>query len=278
MIARLRAHDFGLGRAGRISGWPLWVLGAWLVTLVVFLAWPAPLPAKLAAVVTGICPQRPSHAILLGGTLPAMEARMSGLFGGFLAGWLVSWLTGRGLARGIGRFWVWPVAIGGILLMAIDGANAFAWDLRLLTLYPPRNDLRLATGLLAGYGLSLFLTPILAPVLWHRPAGRVMVRGIWDLAPGLIAIIAFGAAAVSGSAAAYYPVAVIGVAGVVALLACLNAAVVLVATGRAGRIDRPGILTGWLGVAAGLAAMELAGLALLRVWATGAFGLRWESL
>ena len=44
------------------------------------------LMSVLWAIAFGICPQRPSQSLFLGGQQMPIEARMAGMFGGFLIG------------------------------------------------------------------------------------------------------------------------------------------------------------------------------------------------
>ena len=276
MLTRSERHEWAAVGLG--WGWPGWVFSALALASLGFFLAPGSLAEKLAALVMGICPQRPGHSIFLGGTQLPLEARMVGIFAGFLIGWLANWLTGRGLAGRLGRGWVLPLTIGLILPLGADGLNALARDVRLPTPYPPNNDLRLLTGLLAGFGLSVFLTPIVASIVWHRPSDRVVIAGFRDLWPGVAGLGTVFLATRSGWSLFYYPVSLLAVAGVIAVLGCLNVILLLVVTNRDGRISRPSDLLGWLGFAAALAILELIGLGLLRWWATATLGLRWEGL
>lgn len=258
--------------------WPVWVAFGGLLVAAGLLLLPVPRGDWPAALVAGVCPQRPGHTLFLDGRQLPLEARMLGIFGSFLAVSVVHWLAGRGLSQAFGRWWALPLALLFILVMGFDGMNAVLTDVGGPALYAPDNTVRLITGLLAGAGLSIVVSPVLAPIIWHRTDGRGVLTGWRDLPAVLLVPAAIGLAAVSGQGVWYAPLAVLAVGGVVALLAALNAIVLLVAGNRDGRIDRAGPLAGWLSVAIGLAVLELAGLAALRWWLTAALGLRWEVL
>src|SRR5574341_1882290 len=141
----------------------------------------------------GICPQRPSHSLFLGGQQMPIEARMAGIFGGYVIGVAYFWALRRERAMRLpGRAMATPL-IGFIALMGMDGLNALLSDVRLPHLYTPNLPLRLGTGLLTG----------LAPL-----------TNVRHLLGGLLLEALYFGVAISGAGIFLYPVSLMAVLGV----------------------------------------------------------------
>jgi len=104
----------------------------------------APLPKAIYSIGDVECHQIASRSLFLNGNEMPFCARDVGLFIGLAAGF------------GLMTFWrrkVSPIlALAGLAPMGIDGG------LQLLTSYESNNPLRLATGMIAGFGLALLLS------------------------------------------------------------------------------------------------------------------------
>lgn len=144
-----------------------------------FLGAHAGLIGHLFALLSGICPQRPSHSYTLGGIQLPLEARMLGIVEGFTVGVLELATAGRTCSRR------WPhasaaLALGvGFMAMVVDGGNALLFDLAdlgLPHLYTPDLRLRLGTGLLAGVAMAFALVPALGQLDAADPEASVSDR------------------------------------------------------------------------------------------------------
>lgn len=211
----------------------------------------------LWAVAFGICPQRPSHSLFFAGVPMPIEARMGGIFAGFVLTTLTI------IALGRSRTWQLPgrgmaaVLAGFVALMGLDGINAFLFDLDLPHLYVPALPLRLATGLLAGLAAAAFLVPAFNSTLWQTGPDIPPLGGPRHLLAALAPLGAFFAAGLSAWPPLLYPLSLVAVLGVPALLGALATVLLASFTGRANRA------TGWrTALPVILAGLLLAGLLL----------------
>jgi uncharacterized membrane protein len=212
-----------------------------VIVLIGFLAMPTPLPAKLLLAMSGICALRPSHSYYAGALQLPLEARMLGIFAGALLTGLVLLAMQRVGARHLGS----RVTIGLLALaftsMVFDGVNSTLENLGQPHLYAPSNGLRLATGLLAGLAIGMLLTWLLGTIAAPptKTARRPVVRRSWELLVPLVVLTIFYWAVVLEHAVGYYPLALLGVVGVVAVLSATVLLFILSRCGFAGRVTRP---------------------------------------
>jgi hypothetical protein len=198
-----------------------------------------------------------------------LEARMYGIFAGFLVTWALALISGRGHAVLMPPPWMLALFAAFVVLMGLDGVNATLFDLNAAGLpvpflYAPRLDVRLATGLLCGMAMGGIILPIVNYSLWRARLAQPIFADLRDLATLLVWIALLFALVVSGSGLFFYPVSLLGVLGVIALIGALNIVMLL----SFFRLDAAA--TNWretLNPIAGavlLAALELGGLSLLR--------------
>ena len=136
------------------------------MALIAFVIAPGDLAGKTHAALHGLCAQRPSHSLQIGGATLPMDARMTGIYLG--AAVTVIWLVSARRLRAT-RAPALPVLAllaSFVAALAIDGFNALLVDLRFPTLYEPSNVLRLATGVLAGTSLGVALGHLFASSIW----------------------------------------------------------------------------------------------------------------
>ncbi len=195
----------------------------------------------LWAIAFGICPQRPSHSLFFAGQQMPIEARMAGIFGGFVLTTLVI------IGQGRGRAWNTPgrtatlVLLGFIALLGLDGLNAFAYDVGLPHLYTPFLALRLATGLLTGLAAAAFVVPAFNSTVWQTGPNAAPLDRLTHWSAALAAVGVYLIAGLSGWPPLLYPLSILAVIGVPALLGAIGTIVVTSLAGRANRA------TGWRG-------------------------------
>lgn len=193
----------------------------------------------LWAIAFGICPQRPSHSLFFAGVQMPIEARMGGIFAGFVLTVLVIIALGRGQAWQLPSRGLAVVLVGFVALMGVDGANAFLFDLGLPHLYTPALPLRLATGLLTGLTMAAFVVPAFNSTVWQTGPDAPPLGGPRQLVAALVPLGAFAALGFSGWPPLLYPLSLVAVLGVPALLGALGTVLLASFTGRANRV------TGW---------------------------------
>jgi hypothetical protein len=219
----------------------------------------AGLVGRLAALMTGICPQRPSHSYTLGGVQLPLEARMMGMFGGLAVGVLELATFGRKRSQ---RWPRRPVALAlllGLGVMALDGINALFFDVSLPHAYTPDLRLRLATGVLAGAAMAFGLVPALAQVETHDDVVASDARPGWrDMGWALLGSGGVALLIASGWSPLLDPLALLGVGGVVLTFTLINRVVLAGLRGERGAGTARMRHDWWLGgLAAGLAVGEL---------------------
>ncbi|PKQ19573.1 MAG: hypothetical protein CVT66_09315 [Actinobacteria bacterium HGW-Actinobacteria-6] len=134
----------------------------------------------------GLCHQLPERSLFAGGFQLPVCARDTGIYAGFLLSVIVIALVERGRRPSeLSRPWL--LVVGAVFLgtMVVDGVSSYAgWR-------PTTNDLRLITGLLAGYSLPLIVIPMLNAQMWKTVSGRKLLDG-WRAAVWLTSVpIAF---------------------------------------------------------------------------------------
>src|SRR5262245_44862568 len=132
------------------------------VGVALFLWLPGDVDVKAHAALHGICAQRPSHSIWLGGQVLPVDARMTGIY--LAAATTLVWLVSIGRHRALRAP---PRPVLGLLAlficaMTIDGVNGLLVDLEAPHFYTPNNGLRLATGILAGTALGVGIVHLFA--------------------------------------------------------------------------------------------------------------------
>jgi|SRR5579859_1298696 len=208
----------------------------------------------LWAIAFGICPQRPSHSLFLGGQQMPIEARMAGMFGGFVIAAVYGWAVGRGRAMRLPGRAMMVTLVGFIALMGVDGVNTFLYDLRLPHLYAPNILLRLGTGLLTGAAFAGLVVPAFNSTVWASgPEISLLDQPRHVLGALLLEAVYFGIA-ISGAGLFLYPVSLLAVLGIPILIGMIGSIVLAVILRRENRAGRPAdlipLLVGGLAVAA----------------------------
>lgn len=201
-----------------------------------FLLAPGSLAAKSHATLHGLCAQIPSHSLTLGGQRLPLDARMTGIYAGAFVTLLILVMTGRWRAGRFAPPRVWPLLVVPVLLLAVDGTNSLARDLRLPTMYTPSNELRLATGLLTGVSLGVAVCMLLAGSLWRRSTPELPVlAGVGEWLGLAAAQVPVAFLLLSGFGLLYAPAALFLVVSSLSLVGALVLTSGLILSGRDGR-------------------------------------------
>ena len=168
-----------------------------------------------------------------------LEARMYGIFAGFLLTWAVAFWLRRGRAALMPPPWLLFTFVAFIVVMGFDGLNATLYDINLMGLpvpylYEPRLDLRLATGLLSGIGVGGIILPVVNYSLWRDARAQSIFASGRELVVLLIPNAILFVLVASQSGLFLYPTSLIGVLGVLALMAALNIVMVVSIVKREG--------------------------------------------
>jgi uncharacterized membrane protein len=229
------------------------------------------LEQKLFALMHGICDQR--HTLTLGDVTLPLCARDTGIYLGVVLTATVSYVRGRGRAAAFPPWYI-VVALGLLVLaMAVDGVNSTANTIGAPTLYEPRNDLRLLTGLGFGLALATLLFTGANHALWRDARTEQPLIGSWaDLGLILGVLLAVGLALLADLAWLAWPAALASVLGVSGTLFIAMLLLVGLPMGmqqhatRAADLARPAnfaillVFVFLVGLALGRFQMELTGL------------------
>jgi len=141
----------------------------------------------------GLCHQLPERSFFAAGGLHQVPvcARDEGIYLGFALSYLIVVALARGRRPSEGpRRWLIAVGVLLIVLMGLDGITSYA-GLRATT-----NEIRLATGIGAGYAIALFIVPMLNAELWAVPGrSRPLGGPSWEAAIWLLSMPVLWAAA-----------------------------------------------------------------------------------
>jgi uncharacterized membrane protein len=266
VAARRTAHE----KPGAPWHWLLPLLV--LVVVIGFVLAPGTLPEKLLWLMGGICGLRPAHSYFAGDVQLPIEARMVGIYGGASLTLLLAFAARRAGASRPGS----PLVLALLALffgsMVFDGVNSTLITLGLPHLYETTNLHRIITGLLSGIAIGamlawLVVTTALPP---NERAPSRLIRSPWELLAPLALCALFAALVISEAAWVYYPVALLSVGGVIAVLTLTALVALLQMRGQSGRITnmRQVLVPGSLAFL--LAMAFLIGSALLRWSVTGA--------
>lgn len=245
----------------------LWAFTGLSVTLITgILLWPTDtLADRLQMVVHGVCAQ--AHYLQLGEYALPLCARNTGIYSGFLATLLYLLALGRSHAAKLPPLSIVVLLAAAVVAMGIDGINSMLLDLGGQNVYPPRNELRVATGLAMGitlgvFGLLLFNISLRTNARHDLPPIR---RWIELAGLGVTAILLYGLLWWAPSWL-YYPLAIFSVLGIVGLLFMANVFVIAMLSGLEGRLTHLRQLARPATFGILLVAGELALLAGLRSW------------
>jgi len=241
----------------------------------IFLIAPGGFAAKAHAVLHGLCAQRPSHTFSLGGQPLPFDARMTGIYGAFFL--TSAYLIARGRTRAVllPPRTVLAALLLAVVLMGIDGVNAFLFDISAPTLYLPDNRIRLVTGLFFGITLATLLWFLFATTFWSSGLKREpIIHGFAELLLIVVLTIPFAAVVLLGWGVAYIPITILLMTSALTVVTLLVFCSWLLFTGR----DRhyPTLIAAQrpLSLSMIAAVAFLLGIASARFWLEQQFGLR----
>lgn len=124
----------------------------------------------------GLCHQLPQRSFFGGGIQLPVCARDTGIYIGFVVALTAIALLHRpSRPRGFPSPRTWFVLAAFVGAMVFDGVTSYA-GLRATT-----NDIRLLTGLMAGFAAAAMLAPILNDVLWRQSDAARVLDPAWRL-------------------------------------------------------------------------------------------------
>lgn len=154
----------------------------------------------------GLCHQLPERTLFSGGFQLPVCARDTGIYIGFVASLLViTALARRRRPTELPNLAVLLIGTAFVATMVVDGVSSYAgWR-------QTTNDLRLISGLLAGYALPLVAIPMVNAQLWKdgtpsRPLADVREAVMWLLSVPLVFVAARWVMPITGAA---YPLLVV---------------------------------------------------------------------
>jgi uncharacterized membrane protein len=186
----------------------------------------------------GVCGQIPSHSFIIGGRQLPLCARCTGTYLGALLGFLGLAALRRWHASSLPPSEVLALLASLIVLWGIDGLNSF---LSLLPnaphLYEPHNLWRLSTGILQGLALSIIVLPLFNFLLWKEANTERVIRDFRELGYLLTPAALLVWIVHTQANFLLYPVAILSILGVLAMLTLVNTMIVLIVTRREGKAE-----------------------------------------
>lgn len=252
-----------------------WKWGVYLTIGLVLLAWllntPAGLLGKADAVGYAVCHRLDARSFHLGDRQLPLCARCTGTFMGAALGLVYQSAVGRRRA-GMPPWKLWiPLGLFAAAFF-VDGVNSFMHLIpaaNLPSLYEPQNWLRLLTGTGMGLAIAAALFPVFNQTAWAEWDKRPALNG-WRALGGLLALAAaLDLLVLTENPLILYPLALISVAGVAALLTMIYTMLWLMITRLENRIHTLSELAFPLALGFVTALIQTALLDAARFWLTG---------
>jgi uncharacterized membrane protein len=164
----------------------------------------------------GLCHQLPERSFFGGGVQVSVCARDTGIYIGILLSLAMIAAVHRGSRpRGFPTRAGWVAIALMIGAMAIDGVTEYSG------LRPTTNELRLITGLLAGYAIGALIAPMINDELWRGGSRERVLNTPWRLAIWIASVpVAY--------AAVYWALPLLGVGYPILVAVAIVAALVAV--------------------------------------------------
>lgn len=193
--------------------------GVFLAFLLALYTTPGDVLARLAVLTRGICAHE--HVLMLAGETLPLCARNTGIFAGIASA------LGVLLFRHRATEWTWPslrvraVMLAAVGALVVDGLNSTLHGAGQPYLYTPLNVLRFGTGLVGGSMIGLAIPALHSMLSKERPR-RTGVSGLRDLMWLCPLPLGIFLGVVAGVDALLFPVAFLGLAGVILAVTWIN--------------------------------------------------------
>jgi uncharacterized membrane protein len=199
------------------------------------LAVPGDLDYKLDALGFGVCHQIDTHSFFVGGHQLPLCARCSGIYLAALASLGLMLVIRRRAARlpAVSMITILAVFFGA---MVVDGINSTLqtfgsnfWD--------STNLVRLLTGSLAGTAIAFFLYPVFNMSIWSREVRKreSVLESPLELAGYMLAVGLAVALVLDQGDWLFYPLSLLSIIGMLAMLTMANTMLVLIVSRREGK-------------------------------------------
>lgn len=197
--------------------WAFFVGIAGALVLVALIAPGFSLEQKLYLLLHGVCAQE--HNIILGELQLPLCTRDSGLYISAVITITVLWWRGRSQAGGFPSRPLAATLVLLVVVMAVDGLNSTLAQMHRPSLYVPRNDLRLITGMGMGVTIGALLLLMLNRAFRRDVREDLPVLGQWRELGLIVAIDGLVVAAILGQVGvAAWPLALLAFIGVTGTL------------------------------------------------------------
>lgn len=227
----------------------------------------------------GVCHRIVERSYIVGGRQLPLCARCTGIYVGFLSTIVVSFLRGRRRPSGLPPRGILLLLILFLVIVGVDGANSYLSFFPMLPhLYEPHNTLRLLTGTLEGIALAAILWPVLHMCMWQVPQEERSLPNMRELGLVLLAALGVDALVLWHPAPSFYPLAVVGVAGMLLALGIVGTLLVAVLTRQVGRVTSWPQLVILLAWGCFVALLEMAGMAWVRYALIGSYSFSLAAL
>ncbi len=249
--------------------WLAVLIGFGFVTTL-YITTPGGLLDKTDMIGYAVCHRITARSFIIAGRQLPLCARCTGTFIGALVG-----LFGQAVVLRRRRAAEFPplriliFLIGFMALWAADGLNSYMTLIGGPHLYEPQNWLRLTTGALQGLTMSALVYPIFNFTLWRRPVLEPAIGGWRDL--GILVLMEIGLVGLVLTRWSFllYPLALLGAAGVLALLTAINTMLVLMLVRRDNTVATCGEAIGPLLIGLTISLMLIGAIDVLRYTLTG---------
>ncbi len=222
----------------------------------------------------GVCHQIPARTIHLAGQALPLCARCSGIYVGAAVGFIFIVAARRGRSSIMPPVPVLAVLLAFVGAFAVDGINSYlSFFPGLPHLYDPQNWLRFTTGTLHGLAISLIVLPVFNFTFWKETTLTPVVTGLRELAALTALCLVIVVLADANLDPLLYPLALVSSAGLLAMFALLNGAILLIVLRREAQGATGKSLALVLGAGLLMGLTEIAALDAIRLWLTITFAL-----
>lgn len=273
-------QNTALKRIGAASKY-LVIVAAVLVFIGWFISTPPGLFGKADAIAYAVCHRISERSFHIGSLQLPLCARCSGMYLGAVVGLVFQSITGW--KRGKVPHWgILSVLIFFFLAFGIDGANSYLYLLKQIrpgilpqipNLYVPNNTLRLLTGSGMGLDMAILIFPAFNQTVWSDCQEKKSAVPGWKVFGLLVGLqVVLDLLVLTESPLVLYPLAIIGVLGVLLLLTMIYALVYIMLLGQDNKFTKARQL--WMPLVAGftIAMIQTSAIDLVRFWLTGTWG------